>query len=164
MIPDLSTYGSFQHDLGYDGQIVDMNNAEIENLINDQAVAIQFGYAVARSAANNSCKAPAADGDKIIGLAVRFPIRPSPGFGQTNANVVQFNQNDTLPVLRHGFMYKVAGENSVRGDGVISLTANNGKLGSTTGGAAGAGRVAVPNAVWETTTTAGQVGIVRITN
>ena len=58
--------------------------------------------------------------------------------------------------------YAVAYENATRGDGVISVTAQNGKLGSTTGGAAGAGRVAVPGAIWETTTTAGQIGIVRI--
>lgn len=163
MLPSLSTYGGLLRDVGYDGQIVDMSTADILNLINDQAAVIPFGAAVARSAADNTCKAPAADGDKIIGIAVRHAIRPSPGFGQTSANVIQYVQWDTVPVLQHGRIFKTAAENTTRGDAVINVTANGG-IGSTTGGAAGTGRVAIPNAVWETTTTAGQVGIIRITS
>ena len=155
--PDLSTYGGRLRDLGYAGQIVDTNPVTIATLINDQATAIDFGVAVARSAADNTCKAPAADGDKIVGISVRHAIRPA-----DSSNNVNYAQKDAVPVLRDGFVYATAYENAARGDGVISVTAQNGKLGSTTGGAAGAGRVAVPGATWETTTTAGQIGIVRI--
>ncbi len=155
--PDLSTYGGRLRDLGYAGQIVDTNPVTIEALINDQATAIDFGVAVARSAADNTCKAPAADGDKIVGISVRHAIRPA-----DSSNNVTYAQKDAVPVLRDGFVYATAYENATRGDGVISVTAQNGKLGSTTGGAAGAGRVAVPGATWETTTTAGSIGIVRI--
>ncbi|MGE4448578.1 MAG: hypothetical protein AB7E15_09805 [Azospira sp.] len=155
--PDLSTYGGRLRDLGYAGQIVDTNPVTIATLINDQATAIDFGVAVARSAANDTCKAPTADGDKIVGISVRHAIRPADA-----SNNVNYAQKDAVPVLRDGFVYAVAYENAARGDGVISVTAQNGKLGSTTGGAAGAGRVAVPGATWETTTTAGQIGIVRI--
>ena len=157
--PDLSTYGGRLRDLGYAGQIVDTNPVTIEALINDQATAIDFGVAVARSAADNTCKAPTADGDKIIGISVRHAIRPASSDGN---NTVTYAQKDAVPVLRDGFIYAVAYENATRGDGVISVTAQNGKLGSTTGGDAGAGRVEVPDALWETTTTAGQIGIVRI--
>ena len=155
--PDLSTYGGRLRDLGYAGEIVDTNPVTIEALINDQATAIDFGVAVARSAADNTCKAPAADGDKIVGISVRHAIRPA-----DSSNNVTYAQKDAVPVLRDGFVYATAYENATRGDGVISVTAQNGKLGSTTGGAAGAGRVAVPGATWETTTTAGSIGIVRI--
>ena len=155
--PDLSTYGGRLRDLGYAGQIVDTNPNTIEALINDQATAIDFGVAVARSAADNTCKAPAADGDKIVGISVRHAIRPA-----DSSNNVTYAQKDAVPVLRDGFIYATAYENATRGDGVISVTAQSGKLGSTTGGAAGAGRVAVPGATWETTTTAGSIGIVRI--
>lgn len=155
--PDLSTYGGRLRDLGYAGQIVDTNPVTIETLINDQAVAIDFGVAVARSADDNTCKAPAADGDKIVGISVRHAIRPA-----DSSNNVTYAQKDAVPVLRDGFVYATAYENATRGDGVISVTAQNGKLGSTTGGVAGTGRVAVPGATWETTTTAGSKGIVRI--
>lgn len=164
MKPDLSTYGGLLHDVGYAGGIVDELNVDIINMVNDQAIAVQFGSAVARSAADNTCKAPAADGDKIIGIATRFAIKAVPGYGQTNANVVEFDQYDSVPVLRHGDIYVVAAENVTRGDAALSLTAGNGTIGGVTGGAAGAGRVAIPGATWETTTAAGSVGIVRINN
>ena len=157
--PDLSTYGGRLRDVGYAGQLVDQNPNESETLINDQSTAIDFGVAVARSAADNTCKAPAADGDKIIGISIRHAIRPA-----DSSNNVTYAQKDAVPVLRQGFIYAVAYENVVRGDGVISVTAQSGKLSGTTAGAAGTGRVAVPGATWETTTTAGNVGIVRINN
>jgi len=155
--PDLSTYGGRLRDLGYAGQIVDTNPATIESKTNEAATAIDFGAAVARGAADDTCKAPAADGDKIIGISARHAIRPADSSGN-----VTYAQKDSVPILRSGYVYATAYENATRGDGVISVTAQSGKLGSTTGGAAGAGRVAVPNAIWETTTTAGQIGIVRI--
>ncbi len=155
--PDLSTYGGRLRDLGYAGQIVDTNPATIESKTNEAATAIDFGVAVARGAADDTCKAPAADGDKIIGISARHAIRPADSSGN-----VTYAQRDSVPIVRQGYIYAVAYENATRGDGVISVTAQSGKLGSTTGGAAGAGRVAVPGATWETTTTAGQIGIVRI--
>lgn len=155
--PDLSIVGGRLRDLGYAGQIADMNPAVIQSLTNEAATAIDFGVAVARGAADDTCKAPAADGDKIIGISVRHAIRPADA-----ANNVTYAQRDSVPILREGFVYAVALENAVRGDGVISVTAQSGKLGSTTGGAAAAGRVAVPGALWETTTTATQIGVIRI--
>lgn len=155
--PDLSSYGGRLRDLGYAGQIVDTNPATIESKTNEAATAIDFGVAVARGAADDTCKAPAADGDKIIGISARHAIRPA-----DSSNNVTYAQRDSVPVVRQGYVYAVAYENATRGDGVISVTAQNGKLGSTTGGAAGAGRVAVTGALWETTTAAGQIGIVRI--
>lgn len=158
--PDLSSYGGRLRALGYAGQIVDQNPSVVETKTNDQATAINFGVAVARSAADNTCKAPAADADKIIGISVRHAIRPA----DSSNNSVIYAQKDAVPILREGYIYAVAYENVVRGDGVISVTAQSGKLSGTTAGAAGAGRVAVPNALWETTTTAGDIGIVRVNN
>jgi hypothetical protein len=161
--PDLSTYGGRLRDLGYAGQIVDTNPATIESKTNEAATAIDFGVAVARSAANDTCKAPAADGDKIVGISVRHAIRPADA-----SNNVNYAQKDAVPVLRDGYVYAVAYENATRGDTAISVTAQNGKIGSTTGGAAGGGRIALdgtsgkPKVTWETTTTAGQIGILRV--
>jgi hypothetical protein len=157
--PDLSTYGGRLREVGYAGEIVDMNDPHIMSRTNDQAVAIDFGVAVARSAADDTCKAPTADGDKLIGISVRNAIRPADA-----SNNVNYAQRDSVAVLRNGNIYVVAYENVTRGDQALSITAQNGKIGGVTGGAAGAGRVAIPGAVWETTTAAGQVGIVRIVN
>jgi hypothetical protein len=164
MIPSLSTYGSYQRDLGYAGELVDQNTYEAESLLNDQPVAIQFGGVVARSAADNSCKAPTVDADKIIGIALRHAIMPTLGGSVGGTNTVQYAQNMEVPVARQAFIYIVAAENVTRGDQALSLTASNGTIGGVTGGVAGAGRVVIPNASWETTTAAGSVGIVRINN
>ena len=155
--PDLATYGGRLRDTGYAGGLVDENVAVIESYTNDLSVSIDFGSAVGRSAADNTCKAPTADGDKIIGISVRHAIRPA-----DVSNNVLYAQRDSVPVLKNGFIYVTAFETVVRGDGAISVTAQNGKISGTTAGAAGAGRVAIPGATWETSTTAGSIGIVRI--
>jgi hypothetical protein len=98
--------------------------------MNDQAIAINFGAAVARSAADNTCKAPTVDSDMIIGIALRHAIMPTLGRGDGGTNLVQYAQNSSVPVLRNGFVYAVPVENVNRGDKVVSITAGNGTLGS----------------------------------
>lgn len=154
---DLSTYGGILHDPGLPGMIADLNVPVIESKTNDQTTGIDFGRAVARSAADDTCKAPAADGDKIIGISVRYPIRPA-----NSSGVLLYNQYDTVPILKEGYIWVLAAEAVTRGDQVLSLTAGGGTLGGVTSGAAGTGRVAVPNATWETTTASGALGQVRI--
>lgn len=162
-IPSLLTYGGFLHDPGYAGGIVDELNVDIMNLINNGASAIDYGIAIARDA-SGQCRLIAADADKILGISVRFPIKAAPGYGQANANVVQYQQYDEVPVLRHGNIYVLAYENVTQDDQALSITAQGGKIGGVTGGAAGAGRVVIPDAIWQTTTAAGSIGIVRITS
>ncbi len=155
--PDLSSYGGLLLDVGFAGQVVDMQYAEIDSKVNNTATVIDFGVAVARSTTDDGVKAITADGDVIIGISVRHPIRPADASGN-----VSYARYDAVPVMRKGNIYAIAAANVVRGDGVISVTASNGALSGTTAGAAGAGRVAVPGAKWETSTASGQIGIVRI--
>lgn len=157
--PDLTTYGGDLRDLGYAGQLThEVHMADMDSKTNESATAIDFGIAVARgTTSDNTCKVIAADADLPIGLSVRLPNRPADASGN-----VTYAQRDQVPILKNGWMFAVPFENVGRGAQVLSITAQGGKLGSTTGGAAGAGRVVVPGAVWETTTTAGQVGKVRI--
>lgn len=156
--PDLATYGGKLHDAGIAGQAADFNPSTIESKINTNATSIDFGVAVCRSTADDTCKPQLLDADKILGISVRSPIQPAdPVTGE-----IVYKQNDTVPIMREGYIYVKALENTTRGDTVIAVTAQTGKLGSLTGGAVGAGRILVPGATWETTTTAGQVGLVRI--
>lgn len=163
-IPSLSTYGGLLHDLGYSGQLVDTNPSDVMSYVNTQTVAVQFGAAVASDSADgsNGCRAPAADGDVIIGIALKNAIRPSGFSNGASTNIVQYNQYDEVPVCRLGWIYVVAAENVTKGDQALSLTASNGAIGGTTGGAAGSGRVVIPNAKWQDTVASGQVGRVRI--
>jgi hypothetical protein len=79
-----------------------------------------------------------------------------------SASTLAVSQNEIATVLVRGQIYATAAEAAVPGDNVISITASNGTLGSTTGGAAGVGRVLVPDATWETVTASGALGIIRI--
>lgn len=157
MKPDLSSYGGRLLDLGFAGQVADLQPSEIVSKVNDGAAAIDFGIAVVRGASDDTVKVQAADIDKIIGISVRYPIRPADATGDT-----KYAQRDALPVMRKGNIMVLALENTNDGDVAVAVVAQGGKIGSVTGGAVGAGRIAIPGAVWETTTTAGQIGIVRI--
>ncbi len=139
--PSLSNYYGLQRPPGYDGMLVDQNNYEAETFINTQAAVINFGYAVARdasSALNSSganpqllpCKAPAADTDEIIGIALRHAIMPTLGPGDGGTNLVNFAQYKAVPVCRRGNIYKVPYENVTAGQQVCSITAQGGALGS----------------------------------
>lgn len=157
--PDLTTYGGDLLEVGYAGQVTHaVITSEIDSKTNEGATAIDFGIAVARgTTGDNTCKAVAADGDEIIGISVRLPNRPA-----SSAGVVNYAQNDSVAFLHKGYIFAIPFENVARGTAVLSITAQGGKLGSTTGGAAGAGRVAVVGSVWETTTVAGAVGKLRV--
>jgi hypothetical protein len=162
--PTLTTYGGDLADKGFPGQVADLNPATIESKTNSATGVIAFGQFVVRSSADDTCKAVAIDADKVIGVAVRHAIRP---VYDASGNV-GYQQYDSVPIMREGYVFALAAENAVRGDTAISITAGFGTIGSTTGGAAGTGRILMDGsagnieAVWETTTTAGQIGLLRV--
>jgi hypothetical protein len=156
--PNLSTYGGYTQDIGVEGAIADSSNHTIVSRVNSAAIAIQLGNLVAETTGagnDQNCKAPTADGDKLIGFAVRHHAQQS-----TAAGVTDYPQNSVVSILKTGAIYVLCTETFNKGDGVISKTAGNGTVGSTTGGAAGAGRIAV-SAVFENSGSAGTVGRVR---
>lgn len=155
--PDLNSVGGLLLDIGFAGQVADMQFAEIDSFVNTSATPLDFGLAVCRATTDDGCKPQGADGDVIIGISVRHPIRPANAAGD-----VSYARYDAVPVMRKGNIFAIAFENVVRGDGVLAITAQGGKLSGTTAGAAGAGRIVVPGAKWETSTTAGQIGKIRI--
>jgi hypothetical protein len=156
--PDLSTYGGKLHDAGVAGQAADFNPSTIESKLNNNATSIDFGVAVCRSTTDDTCKPQLLDADPILGISVRSPTQ----IADPTTGEIVYKQNQVVPIMRQGYIYAKAFENTVRGDDVIAVTAQTGKLGSETGGAAGVGRIVVPGATWETTTTAGDVGLIRI--
>ncbi len=155
--PDLTTYGGLLRDLGYAGDRANLNPMSTIQLINENALAIQYGQAVARGAADDTCKPPSLDTDIIIGFALRQPTTAADPL----TSLTSYPQFGAVPVMREGDMIAVPFENVKAGDDVLSITAQKGLLGGTTSGAAGAGRVAVPGAVWDTTTPAGMPGKIR---
>lgn len=155
----LNNPGKALRERGYAGQ-GDMNPAITVSRINESAdvdgVGLDFGVAVAYGATsgNQHCKAWSADTDKLLGFTERYVLRPiDPTSGQTS-----YHQNETVSIRRMGRLLVKATENTIAGDQVIIKTAAGGALGSTTGGAAGAGRIAATGARWAETVSADQLG------
>ena len=126
---------------------------------------IEFGCAVAVSPLGDDyCQAPVVDDDRILGISVRNPYARAQG----TDNTIDYKQAYAVPIALAGYIWVLAAESGKRSDTVMSLTQGNttvpanGALGTLTGGAAGYGRVLVPNATWETTPVAGAVGKIRI--
>jgi hypothetical protein len=153
--PDLSTYGGKLLTIGYAGQAADFNNVEAVTRINESATVIDLGRPVARGTDDRGCKPWGADGDKLIGISMRSGVIVA-----DTSNNINYSQYDEVAVMKRGWIFAEAAENVVDGDPVLVVTASS-KFGGVSAGAAGAGRVAVPGATWETTTAAGEIGLLR---
>lgn len=163
--PSLLSVGTAQP-VGYAGALVDMGEPhDITTGVNESATALDFGQvcvrgtAVAAGAVQN-VKPQTADGDLIAGVTMAAPsdvVAASDG-------TVTYARYKALPVLKKGRIYVVPCENVVANTDALVITAGTGsKIASTTGGAAGAGRIVFPGgAKWETTTSSGALGILNL--
>jgi len=163
--PTLATYGGLELAPLYAGQVAEAGPNIIKTGVNSSATAIDFGVAVCRGTAVAAgavlnIKPQGLDADVICGISVRnaAPLIAS----NDGVNTINYPRYHDVPFMTMGAIGATAFENVVAGDGVIAVTAQGGKLSGTTAGAAGTGRVAVPGAIWETTTLAGAVGMIRI--
>lgn len=151
---DLSTYGGALLEQGYEGQVVDLNTASIISRSNEGATAIEYGAAVARGAGDNLIKKVDNAANKILGIALRHPIQVT----VANSPDLEYAQYASVPVLEYGRVFVKAGANVARDDLVYVVIAT-GALTNTSNTNA---NPQVPGAVWETTTTSGNIGIVKI--
>lgn len=126
MKPDLSTYGGTLRDVGYAGQIATLNPTSMINLVNEGDLDIDYGVAVAAGSQDDTCKAPTSDADVIIGLSVRHVVNVA----DANGNVT-YKKGASVPNLRQGDIYAVPTESVQKGDQVMSITAQNGRLGAS---------------------------------
>lgn len=166
--PDLSVVGGVTLAPGLPGQLVESGPPDgAITAMNENATAVDFGQVVVRgtavaAGAVMNCKPQTADGDLILGVSERTsqPIASTDG-----NNTVNYPRYAAVPVRKRGRIYCVPCENVVAGTLALVITAGTGsKIASTTGGAAGAGRIAFPTggAVWETTTSSGALGILSL--
>lgn len=152
----LGTPGGFLRDRGYAGGIVDQNVYTAVSRVNTDSTTIGFGVPVKSAGDGVGVKNVSADTDHIIGFTIRYAMRPY----DPTTGTVSFAVNETVPVAKTGRMYVTAVETAAEGDAVISIT-GTGTIGSTTGGDAGAGRVAIVGAKWAEPVTAGNIGIIE---
>jgi hypothetical protein len=149
------------------GALADQVPSQTESYTNSGATVIDMGVAVVMDVTSTSktCKAQDGDTNQILGISGRSAMAAASTDG---LNTVNYPRYASVPVIRDGVVWVKAAEAVTRGRQVLALTAGGagngsaGALGSTVGGAAGAGRLTVPGAVWEDTVASGAMGRVRI--
>jgi hypothetical protein len=169
-IPTLLTVGGVMLAPGYVGGIAESYpSGGVVSAINEGTPVIDFGQVVVRGVAvgaglTQNCKLQTADADLILGVAVRNAGNLTAS--TDGLNTVNYPQYQAVPVAKRCTIWAVPVENVVAGADALVITAagaTTSKIGSTTGGAAGAGRIAFPGlAKWETTTLSGALGKLRL--
>lgn len=167
----LNSAGGPVLELGYPGQIADDQECSIMSRINESTTGgtslatpgmMDFGIAVGRGTNPGCCKFLAAS-ELPIGITVRNPVMSPDGLNQMG-----YAPTTAVGIMYLGDIFCTAYETVTDGDEVLALTAQGGKLGGITGGAASSTRLVVPGAQWvaeigQTTIAAGKIGRVRLT-
>lgn len=165
-VPSLATLGGANQAAFIEGQICEGPSTADRSMMNEAAAVIPIGRAVARGVATaagvtDNCKLITADGDVIVGISAR----DAGGLTADGSNLISYAQYIAVPVATDRVVACVAAEAGiVEGTAALSITAGGGTIGGVSGGAAGAGRVAIPGAIWLDTVASGSVGRVRIKN
>ena len=132
------------------GALNDLNNAEVSSGVAEEALPV--GIAVKRGTDKEKqlLKATATD---FIGVAIRDLHRE----GVINTNSLDYKVEENVSVLRRGRINLTCAAGCTAGDPVKYADAT----GVLDAGTAGVGETQIGGATWETTTAAGEVGIVR---
>ncbi len=169
-IPSLATEGGVLLAAGFIGGLAEPAPVGgIVTAINENATVIEFGQVVVLGAAVAAgapinIKPQTADADIIVGVALRSAAEL---VASTDGNnTVNWARYKAVPVGKMCTIWCVPVENVTSGDNALVITAagaTTSKIGGTTGGAAGAGRVVFPGgARWLTTTASGALGRLRL--
>ncbi len=135
---------------GFPGMEVDLGPKDIFNKVNEDAAVIAHGVAVVRGATDKTCKIAGATTDSPLGISVRHNV-PSAGVN----GVPGYGRYAAVPIMAKGRIWVTAYENVTRGAPVFARV-SDGALGVTNTG------LALPNCVWDTTTFATNLGIVKM--
>jgi hypothetical protein len=171
----LATTGGRLFTKGLAGDAADAGPQVLDTVYNeaitgglDSAGLLDFGVACKVGSGTNSAGrlnvSPIETSDTaavVAGITSRFPVVAS---ASPSDNVVGWPSKHSVSIVRIGRRFAIPCENVTERDQVLAISAYNGRLGGATGGAAASGRLTVTGAVWETTTTAGQVGVIKISD
>lgn len=132
------------------GSLSDLNDNEVQS--GDAEAAIAIGIAVTRGTNENQVVV-AGDAD-FLGISIRDLSKE----GVISTGVINYSIGDNVSVLRSGKINLTCPTGCTAGDPVNY----NDTTGVIDAGAPAAGETAIGGATWETTTAAGEVGIVRL--
>lgn len=139
---------------GLAGQIYDLSTSVINSYSVETAAGADFGIAVSRG--TDKERQVVIGASDLVGITVRSLDRE--GVGSTSE--IKYAQKETVGTMAFGHIYVVCPTGCTAGDAVKATTAT----GVLDAGAASAGETQLDGAKWETTTAAGEVGVISITS
>ena len=119
---------------GYEGMLANLSFNDVTSRAAEDAAGIGFGLVVSRGTELGT--QVSLGGTEVLGISVRGE--------STSKNM--YAQNDSVAVLRIGYIYAASSNGAVAGD-IVKYNTTTGILGS---GAAGAGEAQLLGAEWDT--------------
>ena len=140
---------SINQDIAYHGQLYSLSQNETISRAAEGAAGIPVGVAVSRGTLDNQMLL---GGPSFIGIVLRTLDQE----GVANDSDVFFNETEMASLIRVGYVYLTCPTGCVPG----ALVQYNDTTGVVDSGVAGVGSTQLTNAYWDSTTAAGDVGIV----
>ena len=153
----VQTAYDFKHAEGFVGQMADL---QLTNVLSRtvEGAEIDFGLAVVRGTTDTECILPSATGQSLLGITVRTVA----GTADT-AGVRKYQVDESANILDEGVIYGICEDGCTQGDPVYfrHTTGTGTIIGSLRTDADTATADLIPNAVWDETIAAGEVGRVK---
>ncbi len=146
-----------EHAEGFVGQFADLQLTNVFSRSVETAE-IDFGLAVVRGTADDQCILPSATGQSFLGITARTIAGTADTAGDRKYQV-----GESANILDEGVIYAICEDGCVPGDDVFfrHTTGTGTVIGALRTDADTATADQIPNAVWETTTAAGEIGRVK---
>ena len=147
-----------EHAEGFVGQFADL---QLTNVISRsvETAEIDFGLAVVRGTADDQCILPSATGQSFLGITARTIAGDADTAGDRKYQV-----NESANILDEGVIYAICEDGCSPGDDVFfrHTTGTGSVIGALRTDADTATADQISNAVWDTTTAAGEIGRVKL--
>lgn len=136
----------------YAGMIVDLSPKDVVSRSVETSAGIDFGVAVSRG--TDKDRQVVVGGSDYLGVTVRSLDRE----GAMNTGAIKYDQNETAAIMRDGYIAAVCPSGCTPGAAVFF----NDTTGVLDAGTAGVGETQLNGSSWETTTSAGEIGVIRL--
>lgn len=153
----VQTSYELEHIDGFVGQFADLQLTNVFSRTVETAE-IDFGLAVVRGTADDQCILPSATGQFFLGITARTIAGTADTAGDR-----KYQPEESANILDEGVIYAICEDGCTPGDVVYfrHTTGTGTVIGALRTDADTATADLIPNAVWETTTAAGEIGRVK---
>ena len=152
----VQTSYELEHIDGFVGQFADLQLTNVFSRTVETAE-IDFGLAVVRGTADDQCILPSATGQFFLGITARTIAGTADTAGDR-----KYQPEESANILDEGVIYAICEDGCIPGNPVsFRYVAGTGQVGGLLTTPVALETDVIPNAVWETTTAAGEIGRVK---